>query len=902
MPFPQTPLPVTVWLAPGADPVSPAGWEFVEITDDVREASGVQIQAGRSDEGSQVDATQVTMTLDCRSGNYSPRNPLGQWYGRLGKGTPVQVRITRINDAFARSSGSGWGTEPASGLTWAHTSPSVWSVNGAAGLITLATANLATSAVLSGAAADDVDITHTASAPAVMTGAAWVHATLARYADANNHYRLHTEFSPGGTISVKIARVVGGANVDLTATIPAGVAYAAGTKVRTRVQAIGATLRIKAWLDGTAEPDAWTASAVDSEVTGQRTGLFEWRVVGNTNAGSVTITIDDWRMDAIRATTAVPEWPVRWDQSGNNVTAPLTGAGILRRLGTGQEALRSPMYRQITGYSRLVGYWPMEDGSDATRVTNTVPGGPAGSAVKMELGVEGPAGSAGAARFTEVSNDSVIGGSFLSASTTAGWQFSWSAKLPALPGVTTLQMMSWRTSNGYLWVLNLLSGIYQFKVVDADGTLLEETNVGFVGTGEPNQWITYRMKATASGGTVSAEFAWFVQGQDAPYGTTGTFTGTVGRLVSWSANGNAYMQNALISQVFGVTTGLDNLQSYAALRAFDGYVGETAGERLERLSAEHGIPLAVTGDPADTPTMGVQRSATFLDLVRECETADQGVLIERGAGLGYLTRVARYNAAVVLALDFAAGHVAAPPEPVDDDQRLRNQVSVRRPGGSEVTVRHDASIEVNGLYQEEIETNLQTDGHLDDHAAWRLHLGTIDELRWPRIELNLARNPSLIADWCRVRIGSRITIANPPAAVAGEPLDLIVEGWTETLATYGWDVVLACSPAEPWRVAVFDSTAARAGSASTTLGASVSSSATSLTFSTTNPKDVWSTTAEPYDVLIGGERITVTSMGAVSGSGPYTQTATVARAVNGIPKGHNAGASIGLAVPVYFGV
>jgi hypothetical protein len=70
--------------------------------------------------------------------------------------------------------------------------------------------------------------------------------------------------------------------------------------------------------------------------------------------------------------------------------------------------------------------------------------------------------------------------------------------------------------------------------------------------------------------------------------------------------------------------------------------------------------------------MGIQRPATFLELVRECEDADQGVLHERGAGLAYLTRTGRYNGTAVMALDFASGHVAAPPEPTDDDQRLRN--------------------------------------------------------------------------------------------------------------------------------------------------------------------------------------------------------------------------------------
>ncbi|HEY9415615.1 MAG TPA: hypothetical protein VIQ30_12705, partial [Pseudonocardia sp.] len=63
----------------------------------------------------------------------------------------------------------------------------------------------------------------------------------------------------------------------------------------------------------------------------------------------------------------------------------------------------------------------------------------------------------------------------------------------------------------------------------------------------------------------------------------------------------------------------------------------------------------------------------------------------------------------------------------------------------------------------------------------------------------------------------------------------------------------------------------------------------------TDRDDAWSTTAEPYDWLVGGERMTVTNMTAPAGSGPWTQTATVVRAVNGVSKAQTAGTSVYLA-------
>ncbi|WP_328465544.1 hypothetical protein OHA21_43865 [Actinoplanes sp. NBC_00393] len=897
MAFPVTPLPLRALIAPGADPADPSSWSFVDITDDVRVADGVTIQVGRQDEGSQTDTTKVSATIDNRDGHYSRVNPLGAYFGRLGRGTPLEARVTRITDTFSRVTGSGWGTEPSSGLIWSHTNIAKWSTSGSGGSYTAASPGSGDLAILTEAAGHDVEITYTASVPAVMTGSAWAHGAVIRYADTSNYYKVHTEFRLGGGIGVKVARMLAGANSDLGENTSTGVTYTSGTRIRSRVRAVGKTIQVRVWLESGTEPDVWHLQVDDDQVTGTGTGIFEWRVPGNTNPGSLTVTVDDFRMDVIRATTPVPEWPVRWDQTGTNVVAPLVGAGTIRRLSQGQAALRSSQYRQITSYTRRRGHWTLEDGSEAGRLANTYPGGQMGTFSGTTLGDSG--GPGGAASVAKSPAGSFMGGVFvLPDFLDNGFQFAWSCKLTAAPTGTFAEMIRFATTGGHLFSFQVSDT--RFKIVITDGPITLLDSQFLRGANDPQQWMSYRVKVTESGGTVTVEPAWFSAGSSTVTGVTDSYVYSLGRLQSWRQTTNAMTTDALWSHVFGVTTGTDNLHSYRATRAFDGYAGETAGDRLERLAAEEGVLLAVTGDVDDTMLMGPQRPGTLLELMRECEEADQGVLYERGAGLAYLTRATLYNQNPVMELDFDDGHIAAPPEPVDDDQRLRNRVTATRVGGSEETVEDEDSIAEVGIYSDELTVNLEADSQLKDYAAWRLHLGTQDGLRWPRIELNLARNPSLIAAWCRVRIGSRITIEHPPDAVGTDALDLIVEGWTETMSIYSWDVVLVCSPAKPWLVGVYDDTDARYDSASTTLVSTVAAGVTSLPITSVYAADAWSVSDGPFNWLIAGEEMTVTAVTAPAGSGPYTQTATVTRAVNGISKALPAGSEVVLAYPARY--
>ena len=895
MVFPATRLPIVAALALGADPVDPTTWAFTEVSNDIRSDGGIEITVGRQDETSDVGATGVTAKLDNRAGDYCRVNPLGAHYGLLTRGTPLETRATRINDTFTRS--GALGTDADSGLAWTVLG-ATWATTGTAATSALTSANTFNQATVA-AGGHDVDVTHVSSISAVTTGAAWVDATIVRRVDDSNYYRLHTEFTTSGVIFCKIARVVNGSVVDLTANTTTGVSYSAGTVIKTHVRAVGSRLQIRAWLNSGTEPTTWTVEVDDTTLEGGTSvGLYEWRVVGNTNAGTLTCTIDDFRSDVIRATVPVPEWPVRWDQSGNDATTPIVGAGILRRLSQGQPALRSPIYRQLSGLGTFTqGYWPLEDGADATHATNAVAGGPAAVIVDGTFGATtGPPGAASALTLNTAEVSRVKGVTSSWTTDEDGYAVMFYATMPNAVsggiGKRLMEVTALGTIRRWTVDINDLSLTVTAYLADETVSFTAGPTLYSMSVTQP---FAIQLETIQDGGNVDWSLLTHQVGSTTFYTMNGTYAGTVDRATSGTAW--APVDGTVISHLW---IGDDQLPFVDATFQLvsSGYAGETAGDRLERLATESGVPLAVIGDTADTTPMGAQTPATLLDAMRQCEAADHGVLYERGAGMGYLTRVARYNGDPVMELDFASGHIAAPPEPTDDDQRLLNLIRLRRTGGGEVTAEDADSIAVNGAYVDEPEVNLETDSQLPSHAYWRLHLGTLDGLRWPSIQLNLARNPSLIDDWCKVRIGSRITIANPPSQVGTDDLDLIVEGWTERLTDYGWDVTITCSPANAWKVGVYDT--ARRDSSSTTMASDAAAGVTSLSLTTAVLADVWSTTAEPYDLVISGEVVTVTSMGAASGTGPYTQTATVTRAVNGIAKLLPADAPVHLAQPARY--
>jgi hypothetical protein len=908
---------LTAWIAPGADRSEPSiSWPWVDITAAVRVDQGVTISAGRRDERSTVQPGSCTLKLDNDSGDFCRTNPLGQWYGLLSKNTPLRVRVTptapEIVDPFTRSVSSGWGYTP-TGQPW-------YSYRSAGSLTDFATTGS------SGTHAVQTNLSHRLSyLPTVQLQDAQVAATvtvavptggvieplnlLLRGQDTSTYYMCRLVVTQTtNAVSATIIRVVDGVETVL-GTTSAGLTHAAATPLRARAEAAGETIRIRAW-QGSTEPGTWTLSVTDNAISlpgwvGIRSGIGS----GNTNVKPLTFTYDDVQVlgEHDLFTGEVPEWAPRWDESMVDRTVPITAAGVLRRLSQGASALHSPAYRALTSdadAATLVAYWPLEEQSGATLVQSPV--GSLPPTVSGDVSLGGYTGAPSTPRMVRFGTSGFM-------SFTVPYYSSTQHKVIALWAVPAggvspdRVLLRMHCAGGSLSHVELnVSPAGDLTVAGYIGTTMVDF-VGPISFAVNGQDVMISVEFTETGGNIDPVriFVQYAGGTILQFDSdfAGQSIGRITDIVAAPFN--------LPSVGFGhlavandTTDGMRAfLISTSETRAgVTGYRGEDVSTRLARVAAEENLPMVVW--PGATVEMGAQPDDTLLNILRQGEAADHGVLYEFGAGLAYQPREARYvavdggtGAEVVLTLDADAGEIA-PPEPVDDDQALRNDVVVDRAGGGSGRFEATGAMAPTGpvgRYDERVTLNVLGDEVLVDHAAWLVALGTVDDLRWPAIPLVLTGRASLALRWLGAGIGSRIQIINPPPGVGPGPIELFIEGWSCRIGWGSWTVNLVCSPARPYWTAVLEGSGntSRLDARDASLQSGVTNSATSLTVTTTDC--VWTTAAAdfPFDIEIGGEQITVTNITGASSP----QTFTVTRAVNGVSKAHLAGAQVRLWQP-----
>ena len=854
------PFTVRLWVYPDADPAASAdNWGASEdISAYIRQPGSeggqpISYTYGRQDWASDVDASTMSLTLDNTDGRFSVDNAMGAYYPRLKLGTPIVMGTVSGSDDFARTSSSGWGTS-ASGHAWTVSGTATdWTVGSGVGSRVISAAGVTGVAQLTDADALDVTGYFTASMSATATGASLVSGARVRVVDNSNFYFLTVEFNTDSTVSTKIW-YVHGVFTELAALHPIpSLTYAPGDRFRCRFEASGPALRVKVWAESSSEPAAWQATTTHTTLTGTGVGLAFWRLTGNTNTNP-TASFDNPEFVGIEYTGNVVQWPVAWDMSGRNCWAPIQAAGILRRLQKAKRAIQSPLRRQLPSYNP-VAYWPLEDGELATSFANVVANQPAATYSAVSPAADGTLDGGGDAP-SLTSATGRITGSTGTATGGTGFSFLWFQKLAALPGGKTVVATLLGTGRIVRWIVYTDDTAIYVEGYESDGTkTVDQSNLWPT---TMTEWHSFQLETEVVGANTNWALDFNQVGQDLFYGISGSYASTtVSTIRSWKLSGTL-LNGCSFAHVW---MGQNTLPYVAAsfLLVSSGYVSETTAARAARVASEAGIQLAV--EPGATDPMGKQRKTTALGVFQSARDAELGDLYERGAGLGFRPRVARYNRAVLMALTQSSGHLADAPAPVTNDQLIRNSWQVSRDDGSYAVAEDADSIAANGEYPDQITINVQTDDVLQGHAEYRRHLGTLPGQRWPDLTLDFVRNPSLLPLWRARTNGFRLTVDLNQSQMIGADPDLIAEGYTATLWPNGWTARLNCSQAVGWGTGVYDNTVKRYDSGSTVTHASYASGATTIVFKTATFGDIWSAAGVPYPCLCSGEQFTVTAMG-----------------------------------------
>lgn len=906
-------------------------WHDVTAADEVYTRDPVTITRNAS---GQLNAQ---LTLKSLNGKYNPRNAASPLYGKIGRNTPIRISLRSgdtvdAEDAFEGTVVNGWGTADIGG-SWTRLTAggdSTWfSLNGGFAKHDVKNANAFAASYLNDISLTDVTQAVTFYAPQATGADLEVAGLMARGTDINNYVLGRVHLTTGNAVILKIYSAD---DTLLGETTVEGMTHTGtGAPRRVKMSTAGREVMMKIWNPAAAEPVGWNLHVVDTTAAPVAgfVGVRSGRASGNTNSSGPQFEYDDYEAIAEdpRFVGEVSSWKPRRAIKGDEWTE-VEASGVLRRLGQGDEPLRSAAYRAITAAGPTA-YWPLEDAQSATAADAAV----AGVAAMRPLGVsrfEAPVtgaplppaglpkfaanpGPDGSAPLVSLQDDGLLAGNIPALSDTpTSWQVDFVARF---------DVNAYDTSAGAGAIAFETNGTYGYWYIDFTQTSVTLTisvdrlsggTAGGSGQTAPYDGAAhhYRITGEQSGGDIVARL--YVDG--VLYDTATLLSdgvspvpGTLGEVTSVLVNPNETRGDYMAAAIGHVTYFTPMLATATAddlVEAVHGRPGETAGRRIERLCTEESVPFTSGGDLDDTQPMGPQRVQSFVSLIAECQRTDDGILYEPRTApvLHYVPGRSLYNQTAALTLDFVAEQIAPPLDPIVDDLDVFNDVTAVSPtGASAQKVRESGPMNVQapgddtegiGRYSTQVDVNPVSELLLPDQAGWHLNKGTVDETRYQRLTVDLDANPSLATATGAVNPGGVVEISNLEA----DTVALMVAGHAETIGSHRRMVTFECMPASPYRVAELEhadlsfigsdlSTVAsdfEAGT-DTTLDVSVSP------FSSSNYSHPWTDDDGPFDIMAAGVRLHVT---AVSAFIPLYRFTVDQVPVNGITKTIPSGARV----------
>lgn len=853
--------------------------------------NGLTFRRGGSPEGGLSDPGTCDFQLNNRDGRFSPRNPNGPYYGQIGRNTLIRMGVkggaTYLHTLNATSDGASTPDSAALSITgdidirFDATLENWFAAGGFDGTAELCgKGNFAAGErawILmvrndllhfewSADGTNVIQINSTAKPLVPLSRRLAVRVTL----DVNNG-------AAGNTVTFYTAPSIDGTWTQLGEPVVTGGV----TSINNDTQALNV---------GRGWPALGFDSAVGhihgfelrSGIAGSLVASPDFTVQADGATSFVDAQGNTWTRPAlpdtditdldVRFVGEMVSWPNRWDASGNDIWVDCKAKGVLRRLDAGQTTLKSALTRQVPTFGPQA-YWPMEDGSEATRFSSPVAGVRPMKFTNMTLAADNTLG--GSEALPQLQDGSTLQGLVPAGSGSLEWHVEFVYNLPTLPASNSTLLRVTTTGGSRYWTLRIRTGhMLNLLVQNGEGTTLLSADIGpFVDL--DNRWNRVALRADQNGIGVdwSVTVTRIGSGSEVFSSTLSPAAcGTVTTVSGGQPSYGAGTDGMSIGHISVWDSAADN-NAYGS--ADTGWAGERAGARVDRLSTEEGIEAVIHGWTSESEQMGAQGPSTFLNLIRAAADADEGLLLEaresfkvKFVGLASLTNQ-EPTVTIVYPDDIQPG---LQPEP--DDLNLENDVTVTRTSGSfgrvEVTT---GSLSVNAppngvnRYEASYTLDLYSDEQTDDHAGWKAHLGTWDEERYSDVPVWVSATPSLFGTLSLLDVGTVLRITNNQNDDAKLPpgdIDLLIKGYEEFLNQRRWEFGFNGVPYGPYRVGVIDGESPQPVHLDTDgsqLQDAISSSATEMiVYAHTGETWTRDATAPPLDVEVGGEVITATNI------------------------------------------
>lgn len=570
----------------------------------------------------------------------------------------------------------------------------------------------------------------------------------------------------------------------------------------------------------------------------------------------------------------VSEWPLYWDTTGTWVEVSATGAGVQKRLERGN-ADDSSFYRHHTkgvipdpgAFERFAepkAYWPCEDLKDTIRVASGLPGKP-----HMEIygtpEFESFSDFEGSKALPKLANAKFGGRVTGNSSGYADIRFLLHVPTSITNGSVIMQ--AYGTGTIRRWELEYNAAdtwILRGYDENDDGTVA--WNTGTFAMDTVGEFMYVQVILDQDGVNVDTTVqAWDEYGTSLGSDTDSFLVGTLGRI--YRININDDDTNKMNEAYVGHIALYDSTDAPSTTAALNSHIYETAVERIKRLCDEESIEFRYVGSSDQSAFMGHQETGAPFPLMSTNAVSDDGYMIDPldAFGIEYKTSRSLYNQAAHLTLDYDAGELSGELIPTSDDSHIVNDFTASRGSAGSARYREDdGPLSVNappdgvGPYEQSQSFSFAHEGQCIQMASWQVHKGTLDEERFPRIELALenlriAADSQMIEDILTLDVGKRVDITDTPDFLPAEDIRQVVVGYEEWFDNFQHNFKLNCVPERWFEIAEYDS-GASFDTDGTSLYQDITSSADTITVRTdSGPPWTEDPAAYPFLVRVDGE-------------------------------------------------